>query len=330
MKSLENFRFTIVNLMNVALINDMVTLLLIMMIIHFFLNLSYITRDIKLTLIGQARILYYSVSRPLQKQILPKYLLICLMMLCFGFTSIGKLFGQDPLKSNYHVRRGYNNLAYIVCDSRSYDLEKVDSAGLVNTIITKNVVLDSVYIEGMDVLDKHVITYSRESVVYVIYLFSRGEEVFAALANETERNKEHWPQKDSKSYKIYGRKVGNTIYIREELISTEYFRSGWVGQIIWFLILGGFFTLWIFLKRRDIKSVYRDRDDEEFTHVIMYLLIILSVVALFSALATNPRGSIGIKIYLYFFFFILASSITANIIPFVKEYLDERKQIQNS
>jgi hypothetical protein len=178
--------------------------------------------------------------------------------------------------------------------------------------------LDSVYVY----FKNNSFDYSSplgENVISKIYFCSNGNELFLYSKVEKRRNKENWPQIDEVTYKIYGKKVGNTIYIREEKESV-FLKKGLVGLIANLCIMLFLSLMWFVQKNRDIKR----RAPLDGGYPAGIGLIGFSFVSVIIALAWgNPKWS---SICLLIFFLVLVANLIINMVynPIQKKYAHNR------
>jgi len=100
----------------------------------------------------------------------------------------------------------------------------------------KPIIVDSFYV---------VKQYKEESLIYLngeiktlsrIYFCNTGKENLVSFNRFERRSQENWPKIEKGNSKIYGKKIGNIIYLRQEL-TKEFVRKGLVGPIFWIILM---------------------------------------------------------------------------------------------
>ncbi len=178
------------------------------------------------------------------------FAMIIFMVLFFILAGISKLAAQDcrdPL--------GYSWKMNYPSDTRDRWIFHLFYNPQINFpyLSEEDIVLDSVYVDYPgDALNLY--SEQGENTVSKVYFCGNGEEILAFSTISHKRNKEKWPQIDEINTKVYGKKIGNIIYLREEY-EISFLSKGTLGLIINLGIILIFTLCWFIEKISEIKRL---------------------------------------------------------------------------
>lgn len=233
-------------------------------------------------------------------------------MLFFALAGLNKLVAQNP-KDCLGYSLQFNNSGdkdkfYLAYSSLIYN-----SATLLDTPKSVTSILDTLYVKLVNTSKESTLnlgTSLMERLLNDTYRFSNEKEIFLYSYAKEVRSQKNWPEIDLKVSNIYGKMVGDTIYIREE-ITKEPLNKGWIVPIIAFCWIGVFFILllvfqiWVIKNWEDLKFGY---------FFILFILLGLTSLPWMTSTSVLLVDKVGYYLYLKIWLCILAFTSLVTII----------------
>ena len=225
---------------------------------------------------------------------------LVLIALFFAIAGLSKLVGQDcrdPL--GYSIESGKGNMVYIVYNpdpNRPYQKDQ-------------KIILDSVYINS-EAETVYISPDVLDNLVSKLYFCSDGKELLVYTTNKKKRSIKKWPQVNLTTYRVYGKIINNTLFLKEKS-ETNFFRKGWKGLIINICILLSLAIAWFVEKRKDIKSSIKIRSDLNKVYSGAILLVVYLFFSILVAII-NGMNLVWVVICLGFSIFVLLIQTVIN------------------